>query len=316
MSGFDKYEELVGWETPVIIESHISGITPKSKNKYAPIGHEEVAEDAIRCLDAGACAIHFHNSDFSLKGEVAYEEYMKTWDKVAKVHPNALWYGTTIDSNNLAEKESGLEHVALLAQRAGIKLSCLDPGFANISLDIDEAGHFVGIQYGFNIDKINQQVKICNDNNVGIVWGIYEPGYLRAAMSYTATGLSPKGSSLDYYLFGEYGASMKKICTTGAPAVIETIYLYRFLSEGCDLPWYISIWGGGDSKKIRKVMKRAIEMGGHVKVGLEMFYDPERQPTNVELLQEAQEIAKEVGRPLATPEQARKILGIERVTKL
>jgi len=36
-----------------------------------------------------------------------------------------------------------------------------------------------------------------------------------------------------------------------------------------------------------------------------ILYDPARNPTNLELLQQAQEIAKDVGRPIATHEEAR-----------
>ena len=53
------------------------------------------------------------------------------------------------------------------------------------------------------------------------------------------------------------------------------------------------------------MLRRAIELGGHIKTGLELFYDPARNPTNLELLQQAQEIARDVGRPIATHDEAR-----------
>ncbi|MBV8900937.1 MAG: 3-keto-5-aminohexanoate cleavage protein, partial [Verrucomicrobia bacterium] len=59
------------------------------------------------------------------------------------------------------------------------------------------------------------------------------------------------------------------------------------------------------------IIKRAIELGGHIKTGLELFFDPDRKPTNLDLLQETQEIAREVGRPLATHEDARRIYNIK-----
>jgi uncharacterized protein (DUF849 family) len=77
------------------------------------------------------------------------------------------------------------------------------------------------------------------------------------------------------------------------------------------LPWFISIWGEG-SLDTRPIIRRAIELGGHIKTGLELFYDPDRNPTNLELLQEAQEIAREVGRPLATHEEAARFYNIGR----
>ena len=40
-----------------------------------------------------------------------------------------------------------------------------------------------------------------------------------------------------------------------------------------------SIWEALDDTGI---LRRAIELGGHIKTGLELFYDPARNPTNLE----------------------------------
>ena len=53
------------------------------------------------------------------------------------------------------------------------------------------------------------------------------------------------------------------------------------------------------------ILRRAIELGGHIKTGLELCYDPARNPTNLELLFLAKGIAREVGRPIATQAEAR-----------
>ena len=78
---------------------------------------------------------------------------------------------------------------------------------------------------------------------------------------------------------------------------------------GIKHPWYISIWGQG-ALDGTAILRRAIELGGHIKTGLELFYDPARNPTNLGLLQQAQEIAREVGRPIATQEQAKALCNI------
>ena len=79
--------------------------------------------------------------------------------------------------------------------------------------------------------------------------------------------------------------------------------------KDCDLPWFISIWGEGGADT-RPLLKRVIELGGHIKTGLELHYDPNRKPTNVELLQEVQELARSVGRPLAKQYEVKDILGL------
>jgi len=55
----------------------------------------------------------------------------------------------------------------------------------------------------------------------------------------------------------------------------------------------------------------AIERGGHVRVGLE-DYCGEDQPTNPDLVTEVVEIARAVGRPIATSDEAARILGLPR----
>ena len=53
----------------------------------------------------------------------------------------------------------------------------------------------------------------------------------------------------------------------------------------------------------------ALELGGHLHVGIEEFYDPDRSPTNEELLAEAVALCQEVGRPIATCAEAAEMLG-------
>jgi 3-keto-5-aminohexanoate cleavage enzyme len=56
----------------------------------------------------------------------------------------------------------------------------------------------------------------------------------------------------------------------------------------------------------------AIAMGGHVRVGLEdnLFYSRGRLARNEELVARVARVAAEAGRPIASPDQARAILGL------
>jgi len=120
-------------------------------------------------------------------------------------------------------------------------------------------------------------------------------------------GMSTPGSMWDFYLIGDYGlTAMEPIGTNGMKPSLESLYYYLWMIEEAKVrhPWYISIWGQG-ALDDTGILRRAIELGGHIKTGLELFYDPARNPTNLELLQQAQEIARDVGRPIATHEEAR-----------
>lgn len=305
-----RYDEPC-WKSPIIIESHINGLRSKEYNPNIPIGHEEIAAEAIKCWEAGACGLHVHNTDMKYTGVKAFEDYMQAMGPVLKKYPDVFWYSTLTDTSEQGEDASGLEHAELLAKNAGMKICCVDPGAANLPFFADADGHINGVGYYVPFSRINKQVDLCNRNHLGIVWGIYEPGYLRTALQYIKMGRSPKGSTIDLYFFGDYGSlAMQPVNTCGAPPTIESLYFYLDMMKECDLPWFVSIWGEG-SADTTPLLKKVIELGGHIKTGLELHFDPNRKPTNVELLQEVQELARDIGRPLAKQHEVKDILGIE-----
>ncbi len=307
-TGLDRYADAKPhWDSPVVIESHINGIRTKEMNPNTPTSYEEIAEDAVRCWEAGAGAIHAHNTSFDLIGADAYKDYMRTWSTVLEKHPDITWYPTTCATDRLLRNEHGLEHVPLLNDDGGAKVACLDTGLTLFATDEDEDGYLSGAKFGFDFRQTAEQVKMLRSRNIPMVFGVYEPGHLRHAMHYVNRGLSTPGSMWDFYLIGDYGlTALEPIGTNGMKPSLESLYYYLWMIEEAEVqhPWYISVWGQG-ALDDTTVLRRAIELGGHVKTGLELFYDPARNPTNLELLQQAQEIAREVGRPIATHEEAR-----------
>lgn len=305
----EKYNSLQPyWDSPVIIECHINGAATKNRHPHLPVTHQEIADEAITCFNAGACLVHFHNTNFALRGEDAYDDYMKIWSIVEKAHPDGLWYPTLCRTTQIADEECGNEHIDLLVRKAGVKVSCMDPGASNLAIREDENGYLIGAPYMFNNQLIAGQVNLMRKTKTPITFGVYEPGYARIALHYIDKGLAPKGSSLDFYLLGDYGLlATTPVNTTGIPPSLESLYFYMNMMGNRKIPWYVSIWGAGNMD-VKPIMRRAIELGGHLRVGLEMYYNPKKYMTNVELYEEACQIAKEVGRPIATAKEYLDIL--------
>ena len=67
------------------------------------------------------------------------------------------------------------------------------------------------------------------------------------------------------------------------------------------IPWAVSVVGGDLGRS--EVARLALERGGHLHLGLE-FYGGDRQPTNVELVEEAVALGDAAGRPVATCAEA------------
>ena len=197
-TALDRYAEMKPtWFHPVVIESHINGVRTKEMNPHTPISYEEIADDAIRCWEAGAGAIHAHNSSFDLLGENAYKDYMRTWDQVLARHPGITWYPTTCNNLRLLPHENGLEHVPLLHDHANVRIGCVDTGLTLFATAMDNEGYLSGPEFGFNYQRVASQVRMFKERDLAMVFGVYEPGHLRHAMHYVNNGLSTQGSMCD-----------------------------------------------------------------------------------------------------------------------
>ena len=97
----------------------------------------------------------------------------------------------------------------------------------------------------------------------------------------------------------------------GVPGALEATVqnladLVDALPDGCT--WSVA----GIGRQQLPMAMVAIAMGGHVRVGLEdnLYYSRGRLARNEELVARVARIAAEAGRPVATPTQARKMLGL------
>lgn len=96
--------------------------------------------------------------------------------------------------------------------------------------------------------------------------------------------------------------------TFGLPPTEKALAAYLEMLEGTDIPWSVSVWGGDLLQT--PVARMALELGGHLHIGIEEHFDPNRTPTNVELIEETKALCAEFGRPLATFAQTRQMLGM------
>src|SRR5436853_38236 len=89
---------------PVILEVALNGMTPVERNPHVPRSPEEVAADALRCIDLGAAVIHTHVESISLPPDKSVELYTRSWKPVLAERPDALLYPTQILGPTMADK--------------------------------------------------------------------------------------------------------------------------------------------------------------------------------------------------------------------
>ncbi len=282
-------------DTEVVVEAAINGVTTKERNPHVPRAAEEIAADALACFEAGAAIVHNHIDLVGVDGQRAADGYLEAWRTILAARPDALLYPTI---NFGATVEESYAHIAPLAEAGVLRIGLSDPGSVNL-------GDFV---YANSRRDIDHQLALCARYRLGPSLAIYEPGFLRATIARWRAGTLPSGAMVKIYFGGEagYGGGATAF---GLPPSEVGLDAYLGLLDGCDLPWSVAVMGGDLFES--GMARIALERGGHLHVGLE-DHAGRRQPSNVELVSEVVALAAEVGRPVASCDEAAALLGLPR----
>jgi 3-keto-5-aminohexanoate cleavage enzyme len=129
---------------------------------------------------------------------------------------------------------------------------------------------------------------------------IFDKGHLSNARRLEMEGLLTFPQHVDFVL--------------GVPGGLDAttanlVDLAEALPSGCT--WSVA----GIGRMQLPMAMTALAMGGHVRVGLEdnIYYSKGRLATNEELVARVARLAGELGRPVATPSQARNLLGLRNI---
>ena len=297
---------------PVVIEAALNGATPQSRNPHAPRSAAEIAADGIRALDAGAAIVHNHNDDpviarspRSTAGWHDPQPYVDAWRDILAQHPDAILYPTMASGGPDTEITVRYSHLPALHAAGLLGQGLIDPGCVALGGG-DEHGlpnpnDFV---YLNTYRDARYMFETCQRMGRGASISIFEPGFLRVVLAYQAQGLVPQGALVKLY----FGGTERGPLGFGMFPTEPCLNAYLSMLEGSGLEWSVAILGGDAVGS--GFARLALEKGGHVRVGLEDFYGGARQPTNTELLEELTSLCEEVGRPVATPQQARELLGL------
>ena len=182
--------------------------------------------------------------------------------------------------------EARYHHIERMAEEGLLAQGLCDPGTFNLSA-LDERGLFAPTTLIYRNDMADSHyyVEACRRLKIGMSISIFEPGFLKFILAYHRAGKLPPGGILKFYF--------------------ATDALPLGMLGDCELPWLVSAFG--EDCVGCGLAEEAIKRGGHVQVGLEP-YGGERQPTNLELVKEVVALAGSLGRPIATPAQAARML--------
>jgi uncharacterized protein (DUF849 family) len=286
---------------PTVIEAAVNGMTTKAQNPHVPRTVEEIVEDGLRCLDAGASVIHHHNDEPNFGGATRHcaGPYIDVWTRLRAHKPGLLLHPTMAGATPDSTVEERFAHVVELYDAGLSPVATCDAGTLALAVPTPEGLRSLPETFGNPAADVDWILRWCRDREVPVHISIFEPGFLRLVLAHHGAGTLPPAVKIQLYLGGDR-------MLFGLPATPGALAAYLDMLDGTGLTWMAAVYGGDVAAG--GIAAVAIERGGHVRVGLEDHHAPPRMPTNVELVAEMADLCRAAGRRPATVEEAPELL--------
>lgn len=259
-----------------------------------PYTPEEIADETKRAYDAGASVVHIHarNED----GSPTYDPkvFAKIKAEIERRCPILLNFSTGALSDDTTEQVGAIK---------GCRphIGALNMGTMNYAKYSEKRKDFVfDMVFQNTYDKILRLLRAMNEAGVKPELECFDTGHTHGIWPLLDMGVlkAPLQFSFIVNVLG------------GIPATVESLQLQtKIMPPGSE--WEVI----GISKVGWRMMATALVLGGNIRAGLEdNLYLPsgEMAKSNGELIEAAARMVRDVGRKVATVEQAREILSLDR----
>ena len=267
----------------LIITAAICGAeVTKENNPNIPYTVEEIGKEAEAAYKAGASIIHSHvrNDDGTPTQDKA--RFKACMDEIRKRCPDVIIQPSTGGAVGMSDEER-LQPVEL-----GPEMATLDCGTLN----------FGGDEIFVNTETtIKNFGKVMIEKDVKPEIEVFDKGMVDLAIRYHKQGFIKAPMHFDFVLGVQMNATVRDLA-----------FLVHSLPEGST--WTVS----GVGRHEMPMAVAAIIMGGHARVGFEDNVYIEKgvlAESNAQLVEKVVRLANELGREVATPAEAREILGLK-----
>jgi len=286
----------------LIIEARINELAKKADNPHVAYTPEEIVADALACAEAGAAVIHFHARRPDGSESSLAEDYRAAVTGI-RARSDVLIH-TTLGKFHSADAEQRLAHIEALSERSNEKpdIAPLDMGSSNIDFWDPRAKAFT--RHGNVYLNTTENLKLMAQRLKG--WGIKPQTSLwtvsnaRLMGAFVESGLIAEPVFAVCYLAGEGFLAGHPATSAGLRAFVDNLPSAR-------VEWSVL----GLQTDLLRLVPEIIALGGHVSIGLgDYAYAELGRPSNADLVRQVAEIARSTGREVATPQEARAMLGV------
>ncbi|KKM10637.1 3-keto-5-aminohexanoate cleavage protein [Clostridiales bacterium PH28_bin88] len=270
-------------EKLIITVAPVGAEVTRQDTPYLPLTPDEIAEEAFRCARAGASILHLHVRDREGKPTQSREVFKEVISRVKEKTDMIVQVST-----GGAVGMTPAERLQSIYSHEAVEMATLTCGTVNFGSDV-----FMNTP-----PDIEEFAKAITEKRIKPEIECFEAGMINNALMLLKKGLVKEPLHFDFVM-GVPGGIMAR------PR--DLIYLSENIPSGST--WTVA--GIGRYELSLGVM--AILLGGHVRVGFEdnIYYTKGvLAKNNAQLVERISRLAAELGRDVANPDEARKILGL------
>ena len=266
----------------IVTVAPTGNVPTRKDNPYVPVTPDEIAEDLYKCYKEGAAVAHLHARDKDGKPTASPEVFKEIVEKVKA------------KCNIIIQISTGARGGKTMEERAA-PLN-LTPEMASLATGSSN------FPRGINANPpelIEYLAKKMLDNGIKPEIEAFDVAMITNAEFFAKEGLIKIPMHFDLVM--NVPGSVK-----GTPK--NLFHMIEMLPKDSTF----TVMGVGNSHV--QMITLGMALGGHVRVGLEdvLEYSKGVPASNVELVKRAVRIAEAYGREIATPDEARSILGLKR----
>ncbi|MBR2561330.1 MAG: 3-keto-5-aminohexanoate cleavage protein [Eubacterium sp.] len=275
-----------------IITVALTGAWPKKENNpNVPMTPQEIADDIYDCWQAGAAIAHMHMRDDQGNGTMSVDKFRETVTLLREQHPDCdIVLNMTTSGDLNATDETRQIHLKELRPEMG-SYDCGSMNWLNSGLFINSPKFLE--ELGMNMQE----------------WGVkpeieaFDPGMIGNAAYYVKKGV----------LKTPVHFQMCMGCANGIPGSTKNlVFMVETMNQLCPGSTW-SAFGVGHSAM--EIMYATVALGGHIRVGMEdnvMYAKGVLAESNRQFVERAARVIREYGNEVATPDEAREILGLKK----
>lgn len=272
-------------KTKVIVTAALTGaVTTKKDNPNLPTQPTDICASALKCREAGASAVHIHVRDDNDQASMSFDKFEETVRLIRQSGTDLVLNLTSSGGQGFSWEERIKPFKVLKPELASFDAGTMN--WLNTVVFMNEPGFLEECAEAMLAVNVKPEIEV------------FDIGMLNTAKYYIKKGLIKEPAHFQLCL----GAAGGMEATTE-----NLLYLVNHLPEECT--W--SAFGIG--KGAMEITMAALAMGGNVRVGLEdnVYYQKgQLAESNEQFVARVVRLAHEMGKTVATPDEAREILSL------